>query len=99
MDNSTTRRRFLSTTALAGTGALAAVLLAARTAWAFSVAPKNAEAERLYAEACSLKDGPYHRQLVAEVKQRLQGRATDAQIEEAIAQTTCPICGCPITAG
>jgi hypothetical protein len=99
MDSSMTRRRFFSTTALAGTGSLAAALLAGRTASAFSVAPKNAEAERLYAEACSLKDGPYHRQLVADIKQRLQGRATDAQIEEAIAQTTCPICGCPITAG
>jgi hypothetical protein len=98
MDSSMTRRRFFSTTALAGGGTLAA-LLGAHKASAFSVAPKNAEAERLYAEACSLKDGPYHRQLVADIKQRLQGRATDAQIEEAIAQTTCPIYGCPITAG
>jgi hypothetical protein len=98
MDEFVTRRRFLSTTALAGTGALALLLLG-RTASAFSIAPKNAEADRLYAEACSTQDGAYHRQIVAEVKQQLNGRATDAQIETAIAQMTCPICGCPITAG
>ena len=56
------------------------------------------EAQRLYLQACSTKDGTYHRQLVAEVRERLQGQATDAQIEAAIAATTCPICGCPITA-
>jgi hypothetical protein len=98
MDSSMTRRRFLSTSALAGSGALA-LLLMGRAAYAFSIAPKNAEAERLYAEACSGKDGAYHRQLVDDVKQRLKGRATDAQIETAIAQMTCPICGCPITTG
>lgn len=99
MDRSVSRRRFLSTTALAGSSALA-FLLMGRAAWAaFQMAPKNADAERLYAQACGTQDGAYHRELVAEVKQRLKGRATDAQIETAIAQMTCPICGCPITMG
>ena len=98
MDKSITRRRFFSTTALAGSGA-AGFLATGQAARAFSVAPKNAEAERLYAEACSTKDGAFHRQLVADVKRQLQGRATDEQIETAIAQMTCPICGCPITMG
>jgi hypothetical protein len=97
MDRSMTRRRFLSTSALAGGGTLAVVLMH-RAAWAFSVMPANAEARRLYLEACSTKDGVYHRELVAEVKARLQGSATDEQIEAAIAATTCPVCGCPITA-
>lgn len=95
MDRTMTRRRFLSTTALAGAGAVA-FLAASRSAWAFTVAPKNAEAENLYLQACSGKDGAYHRQLVAEVKDRLQGRFSDQQIESAIASMTCPICGCPI---
>ena len=98
MDGSVTRRRFLSTSALAGTGALA-LLLMGRAAWAFTMAPKNAAADRLYAQACGTQDSAYHRQLVADVKQQLKGRATDAQIETAIAQMTCPICGCPITMG
>jgi hypothetical protein len=101
MDRSMTRRRFLSTSALAGAlagaGTLAALMMH-RTAWAFTVAPANAEAQRLYLEACSTKDGVYHRELVAEVKARLQGSATDEQIEAAIAATSCPVCGCPITA-
>jgi hypothetical protein len=98
MDSSVTRRHFLSTSALAGSSALALLLLG-RAAWAFSIGSKNAEAERLYAQSCGTQDGAYHRELVAEVKERLKGRATDAQIETAIAQMTCPICGCPITMG
>jgi hypothetical protein len=98
MDGSVTRRRFLSTSALAGSSSLAFLLLG-RAASAFSIGSKNAEAERLYAQSCGTQDGAYHRGLVAEVKERLKGRATDAQIETAIAQMTCPICGCPITMG
>jgi hypothetical protein len=98
MDSSVTRRRFFSTSALAGTSAVALLQLG-RGASAFSIGAKNAEAERLYAQSCGTQDGTYHRQLVAEVKERLKGRATDVQIETAIAQMTCPICGCPITMG
>ena len=96
MDRLLTRRRFLSTTALAGAGAVAALLLH-RRALAFSAMPASAETQRLYLSACSAKDGAYHRQLVADVKAELNGRATDAQIEAAIAAATCPLCGCPIT--
>ena len=96
MDRLLTRRRFLSTTALAGAG-LVGMLILGRRAAAFSVMPASAETQRLYLSACSTKDGAYHRQLVADVKAELQGRATDEQIEAAIAATACQICGCPIT--
>lgn len=88
------RRALLSTTIAAGAAAIGGT----RAARALSVAPTNAEAQRLYLSACSTKDGTYHKQLVAEVKERLQGKVSEAEIEAAIAQSTCPVCGCPITA-
>jgi hypothetical protein len=91
-----TRRRLLSTTAFAGFGAAAAA--STRAASALSMTAASADEQKLYLQACSAKDGTYHRELVAEVKARLQGQATDQQIEAAIAATTCPICGCPIAA-
>src|SRR5712692_8822612 len=92
-----TRRQLLSTTVLALTGA-AAWVAGADPASALSLEAMNAETRRLYLSACSLKDGAYHRQLVAEVKERLAGKADEAAIEAAIAAATCPVCGCPITA-
>ena len=92
-----TRRQLLSTTILACTAA-AAALAGARPAGALSVETMNAETRRLYLSACTAKDGTYHRQLVAEVRERLQNKVSEAEIEAAIASATCPVCGCPITA-
>ena len=97
MDRMITRRHLLSTTVLACAGA--AVLVAGtRKAGALSVETMNSETQRLYLSACTAKDGSYHRQLVAEVREKLQNKVSEAEIEAAIASATCPVCGCPITA-
>ncbi len=90
------RRHLFATTALGGLGAILGIA-AARPARALTMQPMDAETKALYLNACGNRDGTYHRELVAEVKQRLAGRASDAEIEAAIAATTCPVCGCPIT--
>ena len=97
MDRTVTRRQLLSTTILACTGA-AALIASTRLARALSLETMNSETQRIYLSACSTRDGTYHRQLVAEVRERLQNKVSEAQIEAAIAATTCPVCGCPITA-
>jgi hypothetical protein len=97
MDRLLTRRQLLSSTILAGVGA-AALIACTRVAHALSLETMNAETQRIYLSACSSRDGTYHRQLVAEVRERLQNKVSEAQIEAAIAATTCPVCGCPITA-
>jgi hypothetical protein len=97
MDRMITRRHLLATTMLAGGGA-AALLAGTRPAGALSVETMNPETRRLYLSACTARDGAYHRELVAEVRQALQNRASDAEIDAAIAAATCPVCGCPIAA-
>jgi len=97
MDRLLTRRQLLSSTILAGVGA-AALIACTRVAHALSLETMNAETQRIYLSACSSRDGTYHRLLVAEVRERLQNKVSEAQIEAAIAATTCPVCGCPITA-
>jgi hypothetical protein len=97
MDQMITRRRLLSTTILACTGA-AALIASTRLARALSLETMNSETQRVYLSACGSRDGTYHRQLVAEVREKLQNTVTEAQIEAAIAATACPVCGCPITA-
>lgn len=97
MDRMMTRRQLLSTTILACSGA-AALLASTRLAHALSIETMNPETQKLYLSACTARDGGYHKQLVAEVRQALQNRASEAEIEAAIASATCPICGCPITA-
>ena len=97
MDRLITRRRLLSTTVLACAGA-AAFVASTRLAHAFSTEIMSAETQRLYLSACTAKDGAYHRQLVAEVRQTLQNKVSEAEIEAAIASATCPVCGCPIAA-
>ena len=97
MDRLLTRRQLLSSTVLAGAGA-AALIFSTRLADALSLETMNAETQRIYLSACSTRDGAYHRQLVAEVRERLHNKVSEAQIEAAIAATTCPVCGCPITA-
>jgi hypothetical protein len=97
MDRAVTRRQLLSTTILACTGAVA-LIAGTRLARALSLETMNSETQRIYLSACSTRDGTYHRQLVTEVRERLQNKVSEAQIEAAIVATTCPVCGCPITA-
>jgi hypothetical protein len=92
--SSLSRRRFLSSTALGGLGAGAA-LLAGKPAAAFTEKPMDAETHKLYASACGGPEAKaYHQQLLAEAKAQLPGGVSDAQIEAAMAALTCPICGC-----
>jgi hypothetical protein len=92
--SSLSRRRFLSTTALAGAGA-GALLLAGKEAAAFTVKPMDAETHKLYANACGGADAQaYHHQLLVEAKAKLAGSASDAEIEAAMTALSCPICGC-----
>jgi len=95
--SSVSRRRFLSSTALGGFGAGAA-LLAAKSATAFTEKPMDTETHKLYANACGGSDAKiYHRQLLVEAKAQLPSGTTDSQIEAAMAALTCPICGCRLT--
>jgi len=92
--SSLSRRFFLSTTALTGLGAGAA-MLAGKPAAAFTQKAMDAETHKLYANACSGTEAKaYHQQLVAEAKAQLPSGTGDAQIEAALAALTCPICGC-----
>ena len=92
--SSLSRRRFLSSTALGGLGAGAA-LLAGKPAAAFTEKPMDAETHKLYASACGGPEAKaYHQQLLAETKAQFPGGVSDAQIEAAMAALTCPICGC-----
>ena len=92
--SSLSRRRFLSTTALAGAGA-GAVLLAGKPAAAFTEKPMDAETHKLYANACGGAGATaYHQELLAEAKAQLPSGISDAEIEAAMAALTCPICGC-----
>ena len=92
--SSLSRRRFLSSTALGGLGAGAA-LLAGKPAAAFTEKPMDAETHKLYASACGGPEAKaYHQQLLTEAKARVPAGISDAEIESAIAALTGPICGC-----
>ncbi len=86
------RRRFLASTTLAGAAAGAATVPAA--AFGFSMEPADAETSALYLNACS--KNAYHAQLLADAKAALAGKASEAEIEQAVALVTCPLCGCPV---
>jgi hypothetical protein len=95
--SSVSRRRFLSSTALGGLGAGAA-LLAGKPAAAFTEKPMDAETHKLYASACGGPDAKaYHQKLLVEAKAQLPSGTTNSQIEAAMAALTCPICGCRLT--
>jgi len=89
------RRSFFQSTALAGAG-LGALLLRERQARAFEIKPMDAKTKEEFANVCgSPEQQAYHKQLVAEAEVKLDGEGmTHAQIEAAVAQLTCPICGC-----
>jgi hypothetical protein len=96
--SSLSRRRFLSSTALAGAGA-GALLLSGQEAAAFTVKSMDAETHKLYANACGGADAQtYHQQLLLEAKAKLAASASDAEIEAAVAALSCPICGCRLAA-
>jgi len=89
-----TRRSFFQSTALAGAG-LGALLMRDRHAQAFEIRPMDAKTREEFANVCgSPEQRAYHKQLLAEAEAKLQGSMTHAQIEAAVAQLTCPICGC-----
>ncbi len=84
------------------------VALAASAAWprpsrAFSLEEAADDVSGLYARAraCASGENGYHEQLVAEVKTMLGERnasVSDEEIRLAVAQTTCPLCGCRLEA-
>ncbi|HUK10575.1 MAG TPA: hypothetical protein VLX09_22075 [Stellaceae bacterium] len=91
---SMSRRTFFQSTALAGAG-LGALLIHDRSATAFAIKPMDAKTQEEYANVCgSPEQRAYHQQLLAEAKAKLSATMTDAEIEAALAQLTCPICGC-----
>lgn len=93
---SLSRRHFLSTTALGGIGAGAA-LLAGKSAAAFTEKAMDAETHKLYASACGGPEAKaYHQELLTEAKAQLPSGTSDAEIEAAISSLTCPICGCKL---
>jgi len=104
-----TRRRVLRALGLPAVGIAAGLAsLAASTAWprasrAFSLEEPADDVSGLYARAraCAAGENGYHEQLVAEVKAMLAERdavVSDEQIRLAVAQTTCPLCGCRLEA-
>jgi hypothetical protein len=94
--SSVSRRRFLSTTALTGLGAGAA-LVTGKSAAAFTQKTMDAETHKLYANACGGAEAKaYHQQLLVEAKAQLPSGISDAEIEAALSALTCPICGCKL---
>jgi hypothetical protein len=99
------RRRVLRALGLPALGfaASAAFALQPRRAQAFSLEQAADDVDGLYAraKACASGETSYHRQLVAEVKAMLaecNASASDEEIRLAVAQTTCPLCGCRLDA-
>jgi hypothetical protein len=93
--SSISRRSFFQSTALAGAG-LGALLLRGEKARAFEIKPMDARTHDEFANVCgSPEQQAYHKQLLTEAEAKLEGEGmTHAQIAAAVAQLTCPICGC-----
>jgi|SRR5581483_3217027 len=88
------RRFFLQSTALAGVG-LGAWAQARGSAAAFETKRLDAKTQQEYAAACgSPEQRAYHQQLLAEAKAKLGAETSSAEVAAAMAQLTCPICGC-----
>lgn len=102
------RRRFLAVSALpamgvaagsAGLGALSIASARAVRAFSFEQADGEVSAQYLKAHECLQTPNAYHQQLADEVREMLRGRDVDVSDDEirlAVAQTTCPLCGCPL---
>ncbi len=89
-----TRRRFLANTALVG----AAAALAPWRALALSEQPMNAELHQAYVAGCTVLNDTYHAAIVEAKRAKFSGKATEEQLQQIIAQTKCPICGCFVVA-
>jgi hypothetical protein len=87
------RRRFLTSTALAGAG----VLAVGREAQAFSEQKMSAAEHKAYLNACRAGDA-YHEQLLQQAETELGQQLSADQRREALAVLRCPICGCPLVA-
>jgi hypothetical protein len=104
------RRRILEASALPALGLGASAMglstlsiAAARPASALSFEQPAEDISSLYlkARACARMPNAYHEHLVAEVRNMLRSRdanVSEDQIRLAVAQTTCPLCGCPLQA-
>lgn len=99
------RRRVLQALGLptVGIAALAASITSPRPTRAFSFEEAADDVSGLYARAraCASGENSYHQQLVGEVKAMLTERnvsVSDDEIRLAVAQTTCPLCGCRLEA-
>jgi hypothetical protein len=91
------RRRLLSCT-IAASGGLIASAPAAR---AFSIEEPAASLAGEYhaarAAACLSATSAFHARVLADVRATLVGqRLPEAEQQKILAQTTCPICGCPV---
>lgn len=92
----TTRRNILTTAATTVAGVAAIPVSAA----AFSLTEPNESVKRQLENACSARSR--HAQLVAEIRRTLRENgqtATEADVRRAAQAMTCPLCGCPVTAG
>jgi len=94
------RRRFLTSTALAGAGLGVAGIGFAKGARAFTVEAAPEPVAQLYAAeraaACQVRT--YHAQIVAEVQAALNGtKLTEDEKREQVNSLLCPLCGCPVT--
>jgi len=95
MTRSVSRRRFFTTSALAGVGVGALLLPGRQAAAALKLSPMDAETHAAYKNACG---GPevraYHDQLLADARAKYAGTMSDKDLEAALSALTCPICGC-----
>jgi hypothetical protein len=92
----TSRRRFLSTTALAGLGTGLAAVLGGRAARALTYQPMSAPTHQAYLSGCSANPDPYHQKLIADARAELAATLKPAEIDAQLTQLTCPICGCSL---
>jgi hypothetical protein len=93
----TSRRRFLSTTALAGLGTGLSAVLGGRAAHALTYQPMTAPTHQAYISGgCSTNPDPYHQKLLADARAELAATLKPAEIDAQLAQLTCPICGCSL---
>lgn len=95
MTRSVSRRRFLTSSVLAGVGAGALLLPGPQAKAALKLSPMDAETHAAYRNACG---GPevrvYHDQLLTEARTKLASSMSAQELDRALAALTCPICGC-----
>jgi hypothetical protein len=87
------RRHLLSAWTVLGAG------LAARPASALTLDTLSPSATALYLDGCRAREQDFHKQLMAEVEATLKEKqVSEADRERILAETTCPLCGCPLFA-